>query len=432
MPFIVARSNWKAVLIGILLVAAGAEYVMRGPVRFYRSGTQWSDITQVDIPSRAWIRGMDPYSPQNFVDLARQATGNSPTTGNIGSHSPYPLTTLVIVSPIAALPWPTAHKVWTVVQGISVVPIILSLASIGGLANRLQKCLFAGLTLALAPLHTGIAVGNVSIPAIALCCLAVWTASRKKETATGIFLGIATCLKPQLGLWFIFYYLLRKRWRVVLTVSIFGVLILLIGVLRLEASGVPWWQDYLSNARGFAMDNKTVDFTDADPIRFTLINLQVLFYALFSSTTAAELGAWLTGAILLGSWLCLGVMERKGVPELLLLSSMVVLSLLPTYHRNYDASLLVFPLCWILSRSSFGKLEWLSLFLMLPFVIPGAVLLQTLASEGRIPDSMANAWWWNTLVMPHEIWALLLLSVLLLFAASRNLSNDQTGFLHKT
>ncbi|HEX4425796.1 MAG TPA: hypothetical protein VH079_10380 [Terriglobales bacterium] len=53
---------------------------------------------------------MDPYSPQNFFVLAQQATGASPTTSNIGSHSPYPLTTLVVVSPIAALPWPVAHE----------------------------------------------------------------------------------------------------------------------------------------------------------------------------------------------------------------------------------------------------------------------------------------------------------------------------------
>jgi hypothetical protein len=76
----------------------------------YKNGAQWSDTTQVDIPSRAWLRGMDPYSPQNFFVLAQQATGASPTTSNIGSHSPYPLTTLVVVSPIAALPWPVAHE----------------------------------------------------------------------------------------------------------------------------------------------------------------------------------------------------------------------------------------------------------------------------------------------------------------------------------
>jgi Glycosyltransferase family 87 len=130
-------------------------------------------------------------------------------------------------------------------------------------------------------------VGNVSIPAIALCCTAVWAASQQKETATGILLGVATCLKPQLGLWFLLYCLLRKRWRVGLVVVTLGALVLTIGVLRLEMSGVLWWQDYLSNARGFAMDNKTVDFTDADPIRFTLINLQVLFHSLLRSTAAA-------------------------------------------------------------------------------------------------------------------------------------------------
>ncbi len=426
LPPTFARLHWRVILVSVLLVVAGAEYVVRGPLRLFRNGAQWSDFTQVDIPSRAWIRGVDPYRPENFVVLARQATGNSPSTANIGSHSPYPLTTLVIVSPISALPWPVARTVWTLVEGMSVLPIILALASFGELATRLQKCLFAGLTLALAPLHTGIAVGNVSIPAIALCCVAVWAAGREKETVAGILLGVATCLKPQLGLWFILYYLFRKQWRVVLVVAGFGALALAIGILRLEISGAPWWHDYLSNARGFALDNKTVDFTDADPIRFTLLNLQVLFYSMLKTTTAAQASSLITGAVLLGSWIWLGSKEHSRAPELLLLSSLVVLSLLPTYHRNYDATLLVFPLCWVMSRPQVGRLERWSLFLMLPFAVPGAAFLQELASEGRIPASMVSAWWWNTLVMPHEIWAILLLSVLLLYAVSRSRSPEST------
>jgi len=55
---------------------------------------------------------------------------------------------------------------------------------------------------------------------------------------------------------------------------------------------------------------------------------------------------------------------------------------------------------------------------MQPFALPGAALLQEIESEGRIPASMVNAWFWNTLVIPHEIWALLLLSLLLLYAVS--------------
>jgi hypothetical protein len=60
LPPTLSRLNWKIIPVSVLLVTAGADYLVRGPIRFFRNGSQWSDITQVDNPSRAWIRGIDP------------------------------------------------------------------------------------------------------------------------------------------------------------------------------------------------------------------------------------------------------------------------------------------------------------------------------------------------------------------------------------
>ena len=51
---------------------------------------------------------------------------------------------------------------------------------------------------------------------------------------------------------------------------------------------------------------------------------------------------------------------------------------------------------------------------MLPFLIPGLTLLETVQIAGRIPRVLTNRWWWEALVMPHQVWVLLLLSIVLL------------------
>jgi hypothetical protein len=60
-----------------------------------------------------------------------------------------------------------------------------------------------------------------------------------------------------------------------------------------------------------------------------------------------------------------------------------------------------------------------SLLLMLPFLIPGGTLLETMQAEGHIPSVLVSHWWWEAIVMPHEVWALFLLGVLLLYEMSR-------------
>jgi hypothetical protein len=51
--------------------------------------------------------------------------------------------------------------------------------------------------------------------------------------------------------------------------------------------------------------------------------------------------------------------------------------------------------------------------LLAPFLIPGGTLLETMQISGRIPASLSQHWWWEAFVMAHQVWALLILSMLL-------------------
>ena len=418
-PLVVLSPRWRWLCLLLLALAVG-EFLWRGPVRFLYEGYGWSDISQVYVPARAWWQGLNPYDPQTFVAVCRSATGGSPSADDIRTHSPYPLTTLVVAAPLAVLQWPTAHLAWTVVLVLASLISVTALALLARLADVEHAILFAAGALALAPLHTGIAVGNVSMVAIALCCAGVWAAADARHVLSGVCVGLATCLKPQLGVCLLLYYLLRRQWRIFGIAMVVGAAALAVGVVRLEISGAHWLPDFLRNARGFAADNQTVDFTENDPIRFTLINLQVLFFSLSGNASLARYTALCGGGLLFTTWLYLNLRSRWNSTELLAVGSLLVLSLLPAYHRNYDATLLMFPLAWALGRldERMKSIKRWILVLMIPFAIPGPALLQRWMDAERIPAGVAQSWWWNSFVMPHEIWALIAISALLLRALS--------------
>jgi hypothetical protein len=424
----------KSLLLLLVLLAA-SEFIARGPVRFLRAA-DFNDFISPYIQSRALVMGMDPYSPEVLVRLWPVEGAHRPeflakdlADGSLimkrGIPTAYPITCLFLLIPLAVLPWPAAHFCWLVITACLTLAVIWSLLSLIGAGagvesnkNDWRAYVFVAFALALAPLHTGFAAGSIVIGTVALCGIAVSRAQGGSETFAGILIGMAICLKPQIGLPFFACYLLWRRWRlcgmaagVVLTTAI-------LALARLAISGTPWLENY-------RMDNKVLlatgilsDFTERNPIRFSLINLQVLFYAMVRNAAAANTLAFAISATLFGIWLVL--MLRRGSKNndvLLPLSTIAVLSLFPVYHRFYDAFLLIFPLCWSLRefsgpRNKFARGAFL---LMLPFLVPGGSALEQWQASGKIPQAMVDSWWWTGIVMPHQIWFLLFLSLMLLW-----------------
>src|SRR5882724_12592925 len=180
-------------LLILLLVLAATEFVIRGPLRYLQippSGSTWSDITQIYVPSRAWVKGENPYDPDTFMALYHEATNSVVDRVSFRSHSPHPLTTLVVFSPIAWLPWPVARVLWGILLSAIVLPALLALGSLLGIGSSNRRIAFAAAALAMAPLHTGIAVGNVSVMAIALCAISLWASLRRKESLAGTLIAL--------------------------------------------------------------------------------------------------------------------------------------------------------------------------------------------------------------------------------------------------
>jgi hypothetical protein len=421
-------SNGKpvSVLLVILLLLAAAEFLDRGPVRFLREGQNWNDFLSPYIQSKAWLQGGDPYSTREFINLwpsgapHLQFVDRDAANGNLqklrGVPTPYPITTFVVLSPFARFSWKKAELLWIALNtGFALFSLFALPALYGGALTKVRARTFLMLGLALAPIHTGLATANPVILTIGLCVSALLLSKADWPNCSGLLLAFAVCIKPPIGICVLVYFLVQRRWAAVRTMLASVLAVVFVGVAHMYVAGVPWLPSYLKGSHRIFIDGALADFTSADPVRFNMVDLRILIFALFGKAYLVEALSLACGAILAAIWLYMVILSDTD-SGLLEFSALSVLSLLPIYHRFYDASLLIWPLYWSLTAVGHRMVRAVTIFLIFPFLFPGAVLLDEAVQRGWIPVSIAHSYWWNALVMPHEVWSLLLLSLLLLYS----------------
>ncbi len=416
-----APPKWSTILLWVLLIAAFAEFLVRGPIRYFLTPTYWNDLSQNYGTSRLWLRGQNISDPQNFIALWRDELSSPVALTARTRLAPMP-GSVVLLAPIAWLPFPVALKIWPFVLLAAVAATLWALMRTANLHfPEPPSVAFLAFSLALAPFHTGIVTGNQTILILGFCALGILSASSRHDLSAGIWFGLACSLKPHIGSFLVLFYLLRFRWRLFLSAIATTSAITFVAVAWLQIRGVNWLHDYLSNLRGFSTHNTIDDFTDANPIRFLLVNLQVPFYSFTENARSANFLAFSVGAALIAAFIYFCLHNRLNDQPLLALGTIAVISLLPLYHRLYDATLLTIPLAWCFAHppAYLRPHARLALIPIVPFLIPGSALLDTLMRHSRIPVSWTNSWIWNRFVMPHQSWSLLILSLLLLGALAK-------------
>lgn len=421
--------KWQSILVVGLLFVAVIEFGIRGPLRIAH-GTGWNDFLFPYIQAKAWAHGEDPYSPRSLIsdwpdDVERPPWVETDAASGVlelkrGIPTPYPLSSLVVLSPFTSLPWSLSIALWIVISTGAAALSPFALISICGLGLAdLRAQIFLAAAFALTPLHTGLGTANPAMLAVSLTIVTVWAEHRGKLALAGVLLAVAVCLKPTVAGGVLLYYLVRRRWRIAGIACAIAATIAGLGVLRLELAGVSWLASYIANTHRIFAPGSLADFARPDPIRFNMINAQVLFYSLLGNAPLANRLAQLLGAVLLATWFWLCYRQRTP-SELLEISAISVLSLIAVYHRFYDAAVLIWPLAWSLLQVGRLSTTIVITAMIAPFLVPGPAVLTELARTGRIPSFVVNGWWWNAIVLPHEVWDVILLTLLLLYFMVRS------------
>lgn len=388
-----------------------------------------NDFLSPCVQSRAWMVGKDPYAPVTVAQLWPPDAGQfnflekESRDGSLpakrGIPSPYPLPCFPLLFLFAMIRWRIANFIWIAVVTGS---FVLALKSVMALANfelrSLHACLLVTAALAFAPFHTAIFTENPVLPVVALGMIAIISSRNGHYFAAAALLIPATALKPTVALPFLVYIFVRQRWRVVVPAGLGVGALLVLAQLRLTAAGVSWLPSFLRSSQKMFGPGGIDDFSSANPLRFDLLNLQVISFPFLGSRFAAQMSSWIAYAALLAVWLwSLRKKNRGREIGLLDLSILAATTLLPFYHRFYDAVLLLLPLAWAIANfhGEFRRHARICLILMTPFLLPGAALLNHIAA-GTPLRQVSQTWWWNMFILPHEIWAVLLLSCVLLAA----------------
>jgi len=100
----------------------------------------------------------------------------------------------------------------------------------------------------------------------------LWTALGKWWA--DLLFAVAICLKPQVGLCFLLFYVTQRRWRVAWVASALCELVAVIAGGRLLLARTPWLSSSVENSRQVFAPGAINDFTLANPLWFHLINLQ--------------------------------------------------------------------------------------------------------------------------------------------------------------
>ena len=330
--------RWTLIL-WLLILLAGTEFIVRGPLRFAHH-RDFNDFISPYIQSKAWVKGIDPYSPANLArrwpreaeqpEFLEKDLANGTLVLRRGIPTAYPLTALFVLAPMTILPWPLAHAVWLAINLLAYASMGVSLALLIRLRwNEPRTYVFCAFLLALAPFHTGLGAGSIAIVVVSIAAIVCLAAERRHDILAGALLAIAISLKPQIALPFLLYFLLCRRWRLAGTAIGIVAVIAGLAVFRLTIAGAPWLESYLDDNRILFSRGSLGDFTEANPIRFGLVNLQVLLYVILHDRATAN-GLALTVGIIAGLWWLFLQRKHSANEQLLGLSALVVIASCPS------------------------------------------------------------------------------------------------------
>ena len=384
------RSGWKR--FAALLVCTGISFAWAYHIRCSEhDAIRMIDFGEVYHGARCVLHHEDPYNP-NTVLREFQASGgrfpSQPTLARlalivvtIGVNLP---TALLLLAPFALLPWGVAQLVWSVLIATSMVAAISLICSKGGASSR-PLLVLLGCCLLMNSVQVMV-VGNIAGIVVSLCAIAVWCFLTDRHTVAGVLLlAISLVLKPHDSGFVWLYFLLAGgvlRRRAIQTLVVAGVLGLFAALWIAPAS--PHWvqelhrNQVLVSGRGSTSDPGPNGLTSGQV--GSINDLQAFLSILRDDPSFYNPASYLIGGCLILLW-ALTVLRKGFAPEQawLAIAAISVLTLLPIYHRPYDAKLLMltFPACAMLWEMR-GRLRWYAVAFTLAALLATSDLPQAL------------------------------------------------------
>ncbi len=292
----------------------------------------------------------------------------------------------IIAAPFAALPWGPAHALW---MSFLAGGLILASFLTWDLGARYAPTISALLcALVLANSEVAISGGNAAGIVISLCVVASWCFLQSRLSLLGVLsLAIGLAIKPHdAGLVWLYFLLAgsvyRKRALQALAAT---VVFSLMGAAWISAVAPHWMQEQYANVHAISTTgslNNPGPTNVKGPDPDTVISLETVFSVFRDDATFYNAATYLICGMLLSIW-SVHTLRASPSPETtwLALATVIPITILATYHRPYDAKLLLLsiPACSMLWTAG-GTVGWAALLInTAAIVLTGDIPLALLA-----------------------------------------------------
>jgi hypothetical protein len=366
------QTGKKARRDGLLLLILGSVVLLLLGIALENAAPSPSaDFRALYYPARCLVQNADPYLVNNILPIYQADSADFPADDwkarEIATRNVYPPTAFTFMLPFAMLSWGPAHILWLL---LTVASIIFASFLIWNLAAD-SGPLLSGALIAFFLINSELLVisSNAAGIVVSLCVVAVCCFLTDRLAAVGILcLAVSLTIKPQeTGLVWLYFLLsggvYRKRALQTLAVTI---AISLPAVLWIWHIAPHWLQEWQANLAAFSAKGAINDPGPASSGGHGLamvISLQSLISVFWDDPRVYNPASYLVCAPLLLVWAIITLRTRATLSRAwLALASIAALSMLPVYHRQYDAKLLLLtvPACIMLWAEG-GLIGWLAL-----------------------------------------------------------------------
>jgi Glycosyltransferase family 87 len=375
------------------------------------------DFATPYFATKAWLQGANPYDDLYISQLWHQETGNTVTKlTETGRLSVYPITTFPILAPFTLLDFYDAKTLWIL---LNLLFLILQIAIFIRMANfnytQLGALLIAFSALLFNPTRAAFIQANPGFFTISCVIFSLWASNKNKEILSGILIALGCAIKPHIGIPFLFLYTIQTKWKILIIVIVSLSVMLM---LSLIPAGFEQTLTYLvsccNNIAASISKGGINDPSANNPLNFHLINLQHPLWSIFNNGLIVNSIVFFVVGLELLIFMNLIISLKIKQIDLIQISTLAAIILLPVYHRNYDASLLIasIALAIQLSCSKYRLYSIITIVVLTPFmIINSADYLVRFSKGGAISFKLAQSLLWKGFIIPHQSWLILLLSI---------------------